>query len=88
VRALECTGAALDLDPDAAELYEDMARLREGLGDPSAALAWVDRGLARPVDAGGRHRLERRRRRLTRRGLAPTVDRTADFFLAARPANC
>lgn len=88
VRALECTGAALDLDPDAAELYEDMARLREGLGDPSAALAWVDRGLARPVDAGGRRRLERRRRRLSRRGIAPAADRATDFFLESRPANC
>ena len=88
VRALECTRAALDLDPDAAELYEEMARLREGLGDPSSALAWVDRGLARPVDAGGRNRLERRRRRLSRRGMTPAADRAADFFLEARPVNC
>jgi hypothetical protein len=85
-RARECTRAALELDPDTVELYEDMARWCEGLGDATDALAWVDRGLARPLDGGGRIRLERRRRRLARRVRMQPGN--ADFFLAGRPVNC
>ena len=98
-QAAECAAAAVLLDPDAAELYEDLARLHErNRGDRVTALAWVDRGLARPIDAGGRSRLERRRRRLTRSRdrtievagsrIPPGITAAADFFLEKRPVNC